>query len=108
MRRVTDYNSEDHININLFMNDSRGRSCNLEWNWISSPTEKHLIALIKRRTMQLSKGIKKQLRVSEKEVILPSNTKYNKAKTVNFLPTIRLAQSVLKRKIPFVDKPLRI
>ena len=28
------------------------------------------------------------------------------AKTVNFLPTIRLAQSILKRKFPSVDKPL--
>ena len=27
---------------------------------------------------------------------------------VNLLPTIRLAQSILKRKIPSVDKPLRI
>ena len=26
---------------------------------------------------------------------------------VNFLPTIRLAQSILKRKSPSVDKPLR-
>ena len=39
---------------------------------------------------------------------LPSNTKQNKAKTVNLLPTIRLAQSILKRKFPSVDKPLRI
>ena len=30
------------------------------------------------------------------------------AKTVNLLPTIRLAQSSLKRKFPSVDKPLRI
>ena len=27
---------------------------------------------------------------------------------VNLLPTIRLAQSILKRKYPSVDKPLRI
>ena len=27
---------------------------------------------------------------------------------VNLLPTIRLAQSILKRKFPSVDKPLRI
>ena len=26
---------------------------------------------------------------------------------VNFLPTIRLAQSILKRKFPSVDKPLK-
>ena len=39
---------------------------------------------------------------------LPSNTKQNKAKRVNLLPTIRLAQSILKRKFPSVDKPLRI
>ena len=39
---------------------------------------------------------------------LSSNTKQNKAKTVNFLPTIRLARSILKLKFPSVDKPLRI
>ena len=38
---------------------------------------------------------------------LPSNTKYNKAKKVNLLPTIRLAQSILKHKFPSVDKPLK-
>ena len=31
----------------------------------------------------------------------------NKAKTVNLLPNIRLAQSILKRKFPSVDKPLQ-
>ena len=31
-----------------------------------------------------------------------------KAKMVNLLPIIRLAQSILKRKFPSVDKPLRI
>ena len=34
--------------------------------------------------------------------------KVEQSKTVNLLPTIRLAQSVLKRKFPSVDKPLRI
>ena len=34
--------------------------------------------------------------------------KVKQSKTVNFLPTIRLAQSILKRKIPSVHKPLRI
>ena len=38
---------------------------------------------------------------------LLSNTKLNKAKTINFLPAIRLAQSILKRKFPPVDKPLK-
>ena len=38
---------------------------------------------------------------------LASNTKQNKAKTVNFLPTIRLARSILKRKFPSVDEPLQ-
>ena len=44
---------------------------------------------------------------------LPSNTKQNKAKTVNLLSTMRLAQSSLKRKYPSVDispsvyKPLK-
>ena len=33
--------------------------------------------------------------------------KVNKAKTVKFLPTIRLAKSILKRKFPSVDKPLQ-
>ena len=33
--------------------------------------------------------------------------KENKAKTVNFLPNIRLAQSILKRKFPSVDKRLQ-
>ena len=31
-----------------------------------------------------------------------------KQKPVHLLPTIRLAQSILKRKYPSVDKPLRI
>ena len=31
-----------------------------------------------------------------------------KQKTVNLLPTIRLAQSILKRKFPSVDKPLNL
>ena len=39
---------------------------------------------------------------------LPLNTKQNKAKLGNLLPTIRLAQSILKPKFPSVDKPLRI
>ena len=30
-----------------------------------------------------------------------------KAKTVNFFPTIRLAQEILKRKFPSVDKPIK-
>ena len=34
--------------------------------------------------------------------------KVKQSKTVIFLPTIRLAQSILKRKFPSVDKPLRI
>ena len=34
-------------------------------------------------------------------------SKTNKAKTVNFLPTIRLTQSILRRKFPSVDKPLQ-
>ena len=38
---------------------------------------------------------------------LPSNTNHNKAKTVNLLPTIWLAQSILKHKFPSVDKPLQ-
>ena len=38
---------------------------------------------------------------------LPSNTKQNKAKTLNFFPTIRQAQSILKRKFPSVGKPLK-
>ena len=38
---------------------------------------------------------------------LPSNTKKNKSKAVNLLPT-RLAQSILKCKFPSVNKPLRI
>ena len=38
---------------------------------------------------------------------LLSNTKLNKAKTINLLPAIRLAQSILKRKFPPVDKPLK-
>ena len=33
--------------------------------------------------------------------------KVNKAKTVSFLPVARLAQSILKRKFPTVDKPLQ-
>ena len=37
---------------------------------------------------------------------LPSNTKQNKAKTVNLPPTIKLAQLILKRKFPSIDKPL--
>ena len=36
------------------------------------------------------------------------NSKENKAKTVNFLLTIRLAQLILKRKFPSIDKPVRI
>ena len=39
---------------------------------------------------------------------MPSNIKLNKAKTVNLLPTMRLTQSILKRKFPSVDKPLQI
>ena len=35
-----------------------------------------------------------------------SGTKH--AKTVNFLPTIRVAQSILRRKFPSEDKPLQI
>ena len=34
--------------------------------------------------------------------------KVKQSKTVNLLSTIRLAQSILKRKFPSVDKPLRI
>ena len=34
--------------------------------------------------------------------------KVKQSKTVNFVPTIRLAQSILKRKFSSVDKPLRI
>ena len=34
-------------------------------------------------------------------------TKITKAKTVHLIPTIRLAQSILKRKYPSVDKPLQ-
>ena len=39
---------------------------------------------------------------------LPSNITKNEAKTVNLLPTMRLTQSILKCKFPFVDKPLRL
>ena len=39
---------------------------------------------------------------------LPSNTKYNKAKTVIFFSTINLAHSILKRNFPSEHKPLRI
>ena len=39
---------------------------------------------------------------------LPLNTKENKAKRVNLLPAITLAQSISKRTFPSVDKPLRI
>ena len=39
--------------------------------------------------------------------ISPSKYKSNKAKTVNLPSTIRLAQSILKRKFLSVDKPLR-
>ena len=39
-------------------------------------------------------------------MIVADKTKWkNKAKTVNLLPTIWLAQSTLKRKFPSVDKP---
>ena len=34
--------------------------------------------------------------------------KVKQRKTVNFLPRMRLAQSILKRKFPSVHKPLRI
>ena len=34
------------------------------------------------------------------------NYKVKQAKMVNLLPTIRLAQSVLKGKFPSIDKPL--
>ena len=39
---------------------------------------------------------------------LETALKYKEAKTVNFLATIRLGQSILKRKVPSIDKPLRI
>ena len=41
------------------------------------------------------------------EIALKYKVKQSK-KRVNSLPTIRLAQSILKRKFPSVDKPLRI
>ena len=41
------------------------------------------------------------------EISLKYKEKQTKAKTVNLLPTIRLAQSILKRKFPSVYKPLQ-
>ena len=38
----------------------------------------------------------------------PQLYKVKQSKTVHFLPIIRLAQSILKRKFPFVHKPLQI
>ena len=51
--------------------------------------------------------VKSALQIQAPRGKLPSNTKYNKAKTVDFLSTINLAQSILKRKFPSVDKPLQ-
>ena len=42
------------------------------------------------------------------EIALKYKVKQLKAKKVNFLPTIRLAQSILRPKFPSVDKPFRI
>ena len=69
-------------------------------------TADKLPKLLPQKTHRLNRASKyKPLRDLYLEIAL--KYRVNQSKNGNFLPTIRLAQFILKRKFPSIDKPLQ-